>query len=176
MQEEEKSWEEQLDAHQEQLEKEMQEARRMVFRLQVSPGDDTLKKPNHCIFNMSTLTEGTEAAGVPERGNSSSIKAASSGFNDIKKRIYYRYISATTASQAQKKIHKRRPVYFRPPAADAEAAVLEFWETREAAARSRGERTSTIDTGSRRTSTSDTGSRRTTHCFLLFSLFWTLVT
>ncbi|XP_041851357.1 dixin-A isoform X2 [Melanotaenia boesemani] len=33
-QEEEKSWEEQLDAHQEQLEKEMQEARRMVFRLQ----------------------------------------------------------------------------------------------------------------------------------------------
>ncbi|KAG8001912.1 Dixin-A [Nibea albiflora] len=34
-QEEEKSWEEQLDAHQEQLEKEMQEARRMVFRLQV---------------------------------------------------------------------------------------------------------------------------------------------
>lgn len=34
-QEEEKSWEEQLDAHQEQLEREMQEARRMVFRLQV---------------------------------------------------------------------------------------------------------------------------------------------
>ncbi|KAM8903305.1 dixin-A isoform 2-T2 [Spinachia spinachia] len=34
VQEEEKSWEEQLDAHQEQLEKEMQEARRMVFRLQ----------------------------------------------------------------------------------------------------------------------------------------------
>uniref|UniRef100_A0A1A7YPU4 DIX domain containing 1a n=1 Tax=Iconisemion striatum TaxID=60296 RepID=A0A1A7YPU4_9TELE len=33
-QEEEKSWEEQLDAHQEQLEKEMHEARRMVFRLQ----------------------------------------------------------------------------------------------------------------------------------------------
>ncbi|XP_037533778.1 dixin-A [Nematolebias whitei] len=33
-QEEEKTWEEQLDAHQEQLEKEMQEARRMVFRLQ----------------------------------------------------------------------------------------------------------------------------------------------
>lgn len=33
-QEEEKSWEEQLDVHQEQLEKEMQEARRMVFRLQ----------------------------------------------------------------------------------------------------------------------------------------------
>lgn len=33
-QEEEKSWVEQLDAHQEQLEKEMQEARRMVFRLQ----------------------------------------------------------------------------------------------------------------------------------------------
>nr|XP_019943793.1 PREDICTED: dixin-A-like isoform X2 [Paralichthys olivaceus] len=33
-QEEEKSWEEQLDAHQEHLEKEMQEARRMVFRLQ----------------------------------------------------------------------------------------------------------------------------------------------
>ncbi|XP_046892483.1 dixin-A isoform X1 [Hypomesus transpacificus] len=32
--EEERSWEEQLDAHQEQLEKEMQEARRMVFRLQ----------------------------------------------------------------------------------------------------------------------------------------------
>ncbi|XP_032401426.1 dixin-A isoform X1 [Xiphophorus hellerii] len=32
--EEEKSWEEQLDVHQEQLEKEMQEARRMVFRLQ----------------------------------------------------------------------------------------------------------------------------------------------
>lgn len=43
-QEEEKSWEEQLDAHQEQLEKEMQEARRMVFRLQVSPGDKTLQK------------------------------------------------------------------------------------------------------------------------------------
>lgn len=39
VQEEEKSWEEQLDAHQEQLEKEMQEARRMVFRLQVRPGD-----------------------------------------------------------------------------------------------------------------------------------------
>ncbi|XP_034723490.1 dixin-A isoform X2 [Etheostoma cragini] len=34
VQEEEKSWEEQLDAHQEQLEKEMQDARRMVFRLQ----------------------------------------------------------------------------------------------------------------------------------------------
>ncbi|KAM9317798.1 dixin-A isoform 1-T1 [Pholidichthys leucotaenia] len=33
-QEEEKSWVEQLDAHQEQLEREMQEARRMVFRLQ----------------------------------------------------------------------------------------------------------------------------------------------
>ncbi|XP_075892497.1 dixin-A isoform X3 [Nelusetta ayraudi] len=33
-QDEEKSWEEQLDAHQEQLEREMQEARRMVFRLQ----------------------------------------------------------------------------------------------------------------------------------------------
>ncbi|XP_061575563.1 dixin-A [Cololabis saira] len=33
-QEEEKPWEEQLDAHQEQLEKEMQDARRMVFRLQ----------------------------------------------------------------------------------------------------------------------------------------------
>lgn len=32
--EEERSWEEQLDAHQEQLEREMQEARRMVFRLQ----------------------------------------------------------------------------------------------------------------------------------------------
>ncbi|XP_077422803.1 dixin-A isoform X2 [Vanacampus margaritifer] len=32
--EEEKSWEEQLDVHQEQLEKEMHEARRMVFRLQ----------------------------------------------------------------------------------------------------------------------------------------------
>ncbi|XP_004075387.1 dixin-A-like isoform X1 [Oryzias latipes] len=45
-QEEEKSWEEQLDAQQEQLEKEMQEARRMVFRLQglllqgVLPEDD----------------------------------------------------------------------------------------------------------------------------------------
>uniref|UniRef100_H2LK65 DIX domain containing 1a n=1 Tax=Oryzias latipes TaxID=8090 RepID=H2LK65_ORYLA len=44
--EEEKSWEEQLDAQQEQLEKEMQEARRMVFRLQglllqgVLPEDD----------------------------------------------------------------------------------------------------------------------------------------
>uniref|UniRef100_A0A3B5M0B5 DIX domain containing 1a n=1 Tax=Xiphophorus couchianus TaxID=32473 RepID=A0A3B5M0B5_9TELE len=38
--EEEKSWEEQLDVHQEQLEKEMQEARRMVFRLQVTPGDN----------------------------------------------------------------------------------------------------------------------------------------
>lgn len=34
VQDEEKPWEEQLDAHQEQLEKEMQEARRMVFRLQ----------------------------------------------------------------------------------------------------------------------------------------------
>ncbi|XP_071214649.1 dixin-A-like isoform X11 [Salvelinus alpinus] len=32
--EEERSWEEQLECHQEQLEKEMQEARRMVFRLQ----------------------------------------------------------------------------------------------------------------------------------------------
>lgn len=39
--ERERSWEEQLDAHQEQLEKEMQEARRMVFRLQVSAGDET---------------------------------------------------------------------------------------------------------------------------------------
>lgn len=35
VQEEGKTWEDQLDAHQEQLEKEMQEARRMVFRLQV---------------------------------------------------------------------------------------------------------------------------------------------
>lgn len=43
VQEEEKSWAEQLDAHQEQLEREMQEARRMVFRLQVT-GNDTLKK------------------------------------------------------------------------------------------------------------------------------------
>jgi hypothetical protein len=34
--EEERSWEEQLEYHQEQLEKEMQEARRMVFRLQVT--------------------------------------------------------------------------------------------------------------------------------------------
>lgn len=40
-QEEEKPWEEQLDAHQEQLEKEMQEARRMVFRLQVTSSDKT---------------------------------------------------------------------------------------------------------------------------------------
>lgn len=43
-QEEEKSWEEQLDAHQEQLEKDMQEARRMVFRLQVTPGAEMAQR------------------------------------------------------------------------------------------------------------------------------------
>lgn len=50
-QEEEKSWEEQLDAHQEQLEREMQEARRMVFRLQVKS-----RRPNS-VAHVNTRTE-----------------------------------------------------------------------------------------------------------------------
>lgn len=59
-QEEEKSWEEQLDAHQEQLEREMQEARRMVFRLQVK-----LRRPNGDA-HVNTRT-GTDAL---QKGNS----------------------------------------------------------------------------------------------------------
>ena len=43
--EEERPWEEQLDTHQEQLEKEMQEARRMVFRLQVTPQRSLSRAP-----------------------------------------------------------------------------------------------------------------------------------
>ena len=43
--EEGRPWEEQLETHQEQLEKEMQEARRMVFRLQVTPQRSLTRAP-----------------------------------------------------------------------------------------------------------------------------------
>ncbi|XP_061537398.1 dixin-A isoform X4 [Phycodurus eques] len=45
--EEDKSWEEQLDVHQEQLEKEMHEARRMVFRLQALLLNGSLPEDDH---------------------------------------------------------------------------------------------------------------------------------
>ncbi|XP_068601699.1 dixin-A [Brachionichthys hirsutus] len=77
-QEEEKSWEEQLDAHQEQLEKEMQEARRMVFRLQalllhgshpgedqdgsVSFGDNRASAEHQLVLIRSRLDQSTEEA------------------------------------------------------------------------------------------------------------------
>ncbi|XP_010734986.3 dixin-A isoform X2 [Larimichthys crocea] len=77
-QEEEKSWEEQLDAHQEQLEKEMQEARRMVFRLQalllhgslpeedqdgsVSFGDNRANAEQQLVLIRSRLDQSTEEA------------------------------------------------------------------------------------------------------------------
>ena len=64
VQEEEKSWEEQLDAHQEQLEKEMQEARRMVFRLQVSPGDETLEKQT-AVLLWTHAPEGMQTTDAP---------------------------------------------------------------------------------------------------------------
>lgn len=64
VQEEEKSWEEQLDAHQEQLEKEMQEARRMVFRLQVSPGDETLEKQTAALL-WTHAPEGMQTTDAP---------------------------------------------------------------------------------------------------------------
>ncbi|XP_029964373.1 dixin-A isoform X3 [Salarias fasciatus] len=75
-QEEEKSWEEQLDAHQEQLEKEMQEARRMVYRLQalllhgslpeedqdgsVSFGDNRASAEQQLVLIRSRLDQSTE--------------------------------------------------------------------------------------------------------------------
>nr|XP_057936138.1 dixin-A isoform X2 [Doryrhamphus excisus] len=75
---EEKSWEEQLDAHQEQLEKEMQEARRMVFRLQalllngslpeedqdasVSFGDNRANTEQQLVLIRSRLDQSTEEA------------------------------------------------------------------------------------------------------------------
>uniref|UniRef100_A0A8C2X0I8 DIX domain containing 1a n=1 Tax=Cyclopterus lumpus TaxID=8103 RepID=A0A8C2X0I8_CYCLU len=78
VQEEEKSWEEQLDAHQEQLEKEMQEARRMVFRLQslllhgslpeedqdgsVSFGDNRSNAEQQLVLFRSRLDQSTEEA------------------------------------------------------------------------------------------------------------------
>ncbi|XP_068572044.1 dixin-A isoform X2 [Cebidichthys violaceus] len=78
VQEEEKSWEEQLDAHQEQLEKEMQEARRMVFRLQalllhgslpeedqdgsVSFGDNRANAEQQLVLFRSRLDQSTEEA------------------------------------------------------------------------------------------------------------------
>ncbi|CAJ1065234.1 dixin-A isoform X1 [Xyrichtys novacula] len=77
-QEEEKSWEEQLDAHQEQLEKEMQEARRMVFRLQalllhgslpeedqdgsVSFGDNRANAEQQLVLIRSRLDQSVEEA------------------------------------------------------------------------------------------------------------------
>ncbi|KAG7243156.1 hypothetical protein INR49_016531 [Caranx melampygus] len=77
-QEEEKSWEEQLDAHQEQLEKEMQEARRMVFRLQalllhgslpeedqdgsVSFGDNRANTEQQLVLIRSRLDQSMEEA------------------------------------------------------------------------------------------------------------------
>ncbi|KAM3874632.1 dixin-A [Diretmus argenteus] len=76
--EEEKSWEEQLDAHQEQLEKEMQEARRMVFRLQalllhgslpeedqdgsVSFGDSRANAEQQLVLIRSRLDQSMEEA------------------------------------------------------------------------------------------------------------------
>ncbi|XP_077954628.1 dixin-A isoform X4 [Gasterosteus aculeatus] len=78
VQEEEKSWEEQLDAHQEQLEKEMQEARRMVFRLQalllhgslpeedqdgsVSFGDTRANAEQQLVLFRGRLDQSTEEA------------------------------------------------------------------------------------------------------------------
>ncbi|XP_037631552.1 dixin-A isoform X2 [Sebastes umbrosus] len=78
VQEEEKSWEEQLDAHQEQLEKEMQEARRMVFRLQalllhgslpeedqdgsVSFGDNRANAEQQLVLIRSRLDQSMEEA------------------------------------------------------------------------------------------------------------------
>lgn len=62
-QEEEKSWEEQLDAHQEQLEKEMHEARRMVFRLQVSHSAKT--RPSR----VNTWTQGCSTDAPAKRDN-----------------------------------------------------------------------------------------------------------
>lgn len=62
-QEEEKSWEEQLDAHQEQLEKEMHEARRMVFRLQVSRGAKTAPP------RVNTQTQGCSTDAPAKRDN-----------------------------------------------------------------------------------------------------------
>lgn len=77
-QEEEKSWEEQLDVHQEQLEKEMQEARRMVFRLQalllhgslpeedqdgsVSYGDSRANAEQQLVLIRSRLDQSVEEA------------------------------------------------------------------------------------------------------------------
>uniref|UniRef100_A0A3Q0R8H7 DIX domain containing 1a n=1 Tax=Amphilophus citrinellus TaxID=61819 RepID=A0A3Q0R8H7_AMPCI len=77
-QEEEKSWEEQLDAHQEQLEKEMQDARRMVFRLQalllhgslpeedqdgsVSFGDNRANTEQQLVLVRSRLDQSMEEA------------------------------------------------------------------------------------------------------------------
>ncbi|XP_016887594.1 dixin-A isoform X2 [Cynoglossus semilaevis] len=76
--EEPKSWEEQLDVHQEQLEKEMQEARRMVFRLQalllhgslpeedqdrsVSFGDGRANPEQQLVLIRSRLDQSTEEA------------------------------------------------------------------------------------------------------------------
>eukprot|EP00064_Thunnus_orientalis_P010144 superscaffoldBa00001346_g10170 len=78
VQEEEKSWEEQLDAHQEQLEREMQEARRMVFRLQalllngslpeedqdgsVSFGDNRANAEQQLVLIRSRLDQSMEEA------------------------------------------------------------------------------------------------------------------
>ncbi|XP_054458031.1 dixin-A isoform X2 [Anoplopoma fimbria] len=78
VQEEEKSWEEQLDAHQEQLEKEMQDARRMVFRLQtlllhgslpeedqdgsVSFGDNRANAEQQLVLIRSRLDQSMEEA------------------------------------------------------------------------------------------------------------------
>ncbi|XP_074498485.1 dixin-A isoform X2 [Sebastes fasciatus] len=78
VQEEEKSWEEQLDGHQEQLEKEMQEARRMVFRLQalllhgslpeedqdgsVSFGDNRANAEQQLVLIRSRLDQSMEEA------------------------------------------------------------------------------------------------------------------
>ncbi|KAL6115974.1 dixdc1 [Pungitius sinensis] len=78
VQEEERSWEEQLDAHQEQLEKEMQEARRMVFRLQalllhgslpeedqdgsVSFGDSRANAEQQLVLFRGRLDQSTEEA------------------------------------------------------------------------------------------------------------------
>ncbi|XP_077578441.1 dixin-A isoform X2 [Stigmatopora nigra] len=76
--EEEKSWEEQLDAHQEQLEKEMHEARRMVFRLQallvngslpedeqvgsVNFGDNRANSEQQLVLTQSRLDQSMEKA------------------------------------------------------------------------------------------------------------------
>lgn len=76
--EEEKSWVEQLDAHQEQLEKEMQEARKMVFRLQalllhgslpeedqdgsVSYGDSRANTEQQLVLIRSRLDQSMEEA------------------------------------------------------------------------------------------------------------------